>query len=115
MTLTPKQHREINLRIAAEFGFNCWFHATPRNDQRGWKIIGDDGHSLTGTYGWPSEEKAWDALFLDPKRQWSLSLTAAWSLLLRFSHNDHLLVLETLVDLNAEEAAIAICTEFLEQ
>lgn len=109
-----RETRGVDEAVAKELGYSAWFHETPNDNQRGWKIVDSNGASVMGTAGWPTEKAAWTSFFSDSRRQWSTRLDAAWTLLSTVSVNERLLVLETLADFDVKDAAKAICDWFLE-
>jgi len=73
--------RNLDREVADKLGYHAWFHDTPNDTDRGWKILDKGGHTVTGTMGRTSESAAW-SIFLTT-RKWSSDLDKAWDLLMR--------------------------------
>lgn len=93
----------LNRRVAKMLGCEEWFDTSIRDDQRGWKIVGTDGVSMTGTSGYETSEEAWKAfLWL---RNWASDLNWAWDLQYQYPIEGVTLIDLAWLQLPANEAA----------
>lgn len=106
--------RDIDREVAQKLGYHSWFHDTPDDTLRGWKILDKHGHTAIGTSGRGSELAAW-AIFL-AMNKWSNDLNKAWNLLMRLPEEIAKEICNRAIQAGgwkASEFALEIATQFV--
>lgn len=104
---------ENMLEIAKHLGYHVWFHETPNDMNRGWKVLNQDDSAVCGALGFASENDAWNAFFSIRHFQWDSDFSAAWRLLRLLPEDVFVSTMASLRGMDDKRAAKEVVSRYL--